>query len=356
MRRPWFQRWAALVVAGMFVVAACSSGASTAPSTAPSAAPSTAGSQAPTEAPFMGTKEFTIGFTSLGLSSAPYLQAIKNLNASGFKIDTPNIDSSELLTQAVAGGQFAFGSGANNSVMAAIEAGANLKLLITRVKNEWTVYARNSITSCADLAGKKLAIHSEGAVSTAMLKNYINTNCPGTEPAWQIIPGSPNRLAALLADQIDASPLELGDGLTVDAQASDRFHLLASLANDLPNLQVTSIYVNGDFLKNNPDSVLAVVKAVLAEYKRIAGNADALAQDAKDNVADFITADTIDAAAKKYTELNMFPADGGLTTDNLQYTIDFFGPNGTGSVKTVETVDQISDLSVLQTALSELGQ
>ena len=354
MGRQSIQRALALVFGGMLLVAACGGGASVAPSVAPSSAPSVAPSVGPTEAP--GTKEFTVGFTSPGLSSAPFLAAIDAMRAQGYKIDTPIIESSELLTQAVASGQFAFGSGANNTVLVANQAGASLRLIVSRVNNEWTLYGRTAtIKACADLGGKALAIHSEGAVSTAMVKNYIDEKCPGTAPNYIVIPGSPNRVAALLADQVDASPLELGDSLTIDAQAGDRFSLLASLAADLPNLQTTGIYVNGDFATANPGSVQVLVNALLTEYRRIAGDAGLLKADADKYVGDAINAATIDAATKKYTDLKMFDVNGGLTPDNLEYTAKFFGPDGTGTVKTNMSLDQWTDLSFLDAALSELG-
>ncbi len=363
MRRQSVQRALAMVLGGAFLVGACSSGgATTAPSaaesTAPTVAPSTEASAEPSAAPteMPGTKTFSVGFTSPGLSTAPYLAALDAMRAEGYTIDTPIIESSELLTQGVASGQFAFGSGANNSVLAAVEAGADLKVITARVNNEWTLYARTeTIKACADLAGKKLAIHSEGAVSTAMVKNYIAEKCPGTEPQYVVIPGSPNRLAALLADQIDASPLELGDSITIDTEAGDRFSLLASLAADLPELQTTSIYVNGAFAKENPGTVLALVKAVLTEYRRVGADAAALQADAEKYTADSIDPKTVSAAAAKYVELKMFPADGGVTKENLDYTAKFFGPSGTGATKTDIPFDQWVDLSFLESALNDLG-
>jgi NitT/TauT family transport system substrate-binding protein len=360
MRRTSVQRTLALILGGAFLVGACSGGAATsAPTAAPTAAPAVTTAPAPaTPAPteFPGTKTFTVGFTSPGLSAAPYLAALDAMRADGFTIDTPIIESSELLTAGVASGQFAFGSGANNSVLAAIEAGAELKILAARVKNEWTLYVRSAtIKSCADLGGQRLAIHSEGAVSTAMVKNYINTVCPGTEPGYIVIPGSPNRLAALLADEIDASPLELGDSITVDTQASDRFSLLASLAADLPDLQTTSIYVNAEFAAANPGTVAALIKALITEYRRVAGDAAALQADAEKYTADSIDPATIGLAAAKYTELEMFPVNGGVTPENLDYTARFFGPGGTGSVKTDFALDQWADLSFLDAVLAELG-
>ena len=352
------RRWLGLGLSSMLLLAACSGGtATTAPTTAPTEPPTTGPSAstaestpAPTEMP--GTKSFSIAFTSPGLSSAPFLAAIDNLNKNGYTITTQVIDQSELVTEGVSQGQFTFGSGANNSVLAAVEAGADLKAVASRVKNEWTMYATNDIQQCSDLDGKRVALHSQGAVSTAMVKNYIKENCDGTNPDYTFIEGSPNRVAALLAGQIDASPVELSDSFKIDAEAGDRFHLLASFAKDLPKLQTTSIYTNGTWAQDNPGSVVAVIKALLDVHKQIQGNPDYLKQIAQQYVADAISADTIDAAAKRYVELDMFPVDGGITADNLQYTAEFFGPDGTGATKTVIPLDQWTNLTYLQMATS----
>jgi NitT/TauT family transport system substrate-binding protein len=303
-----------------------------------------------------GTKEFTVGFTSVGMSSAPFLAAIDSLNSQGYNIKTPELAESELVTEGVAKGSFAFGSGANNEVMTANTKGANLKVVVDRVSNEWTIYARKSITQCSDLNGKRLAIHSEGAVSTAMVKNYIETKCPGTKPNYVVISGSPNRLAALLADRIDASPLELTDAVTLEAKASDRYALLASFSQDLPQLHPTSIYVNGDFAKKNPDTVKAVVKAVLEQDRKISGNPDYLKQIAEKFVPKAIDASTIDSAAKKYVDLKMFDVNGGLNQQDLDYTSKFFGPTGAKAVDKDIPASDWSDLTYLTQVVNELGQ
>jgi NitT/TauT family transport system substrate-binding protein len=242
--------------------------------------------------------------------------------------------------------------------MSAIEKGANLRLVVTRVKNEWSVYALNAIKTCADLNGRKLAIHSEGAVSTAMLKNWIATKCPQAKPNYLIIAGSENRLAAMLANQIDASPVELGDAVTLDLKAADRYHLISNFGADLPDLQVTAVYVNTTWAAANPGSVVAVVKALLEQHKKVDGNPAYLKEISQKFVPNTINKDTIDVAAKKYTDLKMFPTDGGLTRENLTYTAKFFGPapDGAGATAKVMPVDSFADLTFLKLALAALGK
>jgi ABC-type nitrate/sulfonate/bicarbonate transport system substrate-binding protein len=294
--------------------------------------------------------------TSPGLSSSPLLASLEAMKGAGYTANIASLESADLVIQGVATNQFQFGIGGANVVLTAVEKGAKVQMVVSRNENEWTLYARSAtVKACGDLAGKSLAIHSEASVSTAMVKNYITTVCSGTAPNYVIIPGSNNRVAAMLANQIDASPLELNDAITIDAQASDRFALLSSFVKDLPKLQTTGVIVNTEWAKQNPGTVVAVIKALLTEYRRIAGKADLLQADAEKYVKDAIDPKTIGAAAKKYTELNMFPADGAFTRDKLQYTADFFGPNGTKAVTTAIPLDAWADISYLEMALKELG-
>ena len=348
-------------LAVLLTVAACASAATPVPTKAPTAPPSTGPTVtvAPTATPLPGTKTFTIGFTNPGISSAPFLAAIADLNANGYKIDFPIIQSSELVVQGVASGTFAFGSGANNAVLAAVEQGAGLRVVVSRVNNEWMLYAAKSITSCAGLAGKKLAIHSEGAVSTAMVKNFVATKCPGTAPSYVVIPGSENRVQALLANPspIDASPLELGDAVTIDIKAADRYSLLSNFAGDLPNLQANAIYVNLAFARDNPGSVVALIRAVLEQYRKVDGNAAYLQQISEKHVPNAIVKDTVAAATKKFVDLKMFPINGGITAANLDYTAKFFGPapDGIGSTKKLIGINEWTDLTYLKLALAAIG-
>lgn len=357
MNHPATLRVPALLIVVLFTLAACQAGQSPTPGSDETDSPDgTAGEEtmAPEETP--EPVAFTVGFTSIGLSSVPLLAAIDDLRDQGYEIETPELAESELVTEGVAQDQFQFGSGANNSSLAAIAQGAEIKWIVDRTLNEWQVYAREGIESCEDLVGSRVAIHSPGSVSGAMLRNWISNNCPedvanSYEPL--IIEGSQNRLAALLADQIDASPVEFGDALVLEEEGG--FQRVVSFANDLPELHPTSVYGNAQWMGDNPEATIALIKAQLEQHRRINSEDGYLLELYQEYLPEEASGENAEAIANAYIEAGIFPDDGGLDDEAVQYTIDFFGPDGTGDIETELTVDQVADLSYLQTALDELG-
>lgn len=363
MKRLTIFRSLALPLVLLMVLAACtgggaSAGASEAESEAPeSQAPESAGeeSTAPSE-PAVEPVPFTVAFTSIGVGSMSLLAAIDDLREQGYEIETPEIAESELVTEGVAQGEFQFGSGANNSTLAAIAQGASIRWIVDRVLNEWQVYSREGIEGCEAVVGSRVAIHSPGSVSGAMLRDWINNNCPEDVAASYeplIIEGSQNRLAALLADQIDTSPVEFGDALILENEGG--FTRVVSFAEDLPGLHPTSVYGNADWMAENPGAVEALIRALLEQNRRINSEDGYLMELYTEYLPEEAAGENAEAIVQAYVDAGLFPDDGGLDDEAVQYTIDFFGPDGTGDIEDVLSPDQVADLSYLEAVLDELG-
>lgn len=349
-QRPALRSPLVLLATVAIFAAACSSGASPAPaSVAPSAPPAESvqpSSAAPSELP--GSKKFTVAFTSIGLSSVALLAAIDDLKAQGYTIDTPEVADNNLIVQGVSTGEFQFSSGTTLAVMIAELADAPIKIIGNRIGNEWTVAATSAIADCAGLNGKRYAHHSEAAVSTAMGRNWVAKDCPGTTPEEVIIAGSDNRANALIAGQIDATELELSDAISLLASQGDKFHVLTSFSETLPDLKPSTIYGNSDYMTANPGDAVALLKATLAQAEKI--NADpAYLKGLATKYLPNVNQDTLDEVTKRYVELGLFEPDGGLTLAGVEYTIDFF--KTAGSLEGELTADKAVDLSYLEMAL-----
>ncbi len=294
-----------------------------------------------------------MAFSPIGVSSVPLLAAIDSLRGQGFTIKTPELAEPELTVQGVVKGDFQFTSGTTSAVLIAAQKGGGIKILADRVSNEWTINAVKDISTCKGLDGRKVAISSEGSVSATMLRIWMNAECPGTKPTYVRIPGSGARYKALLAGQIDATPLELEDATSLGAEGGDRFRVLTSFQQTLPNVHPTTVAGNSDFVAKNPDTVTALLKALLEQHRRIANDPKYLA-DISLKYDPQVEKKTLDLVSQSYVKLKKFDVNGALTEENIKGTIDFFVTGE--AVKPGLTVKDVADLSYLEAVLGEIGR
>lgn len=316
-------------LAGVLLLGACSAAEESAP-VAPAETPSAAAEEVPVEDEFVPV-EFTVAQTVTGVSTIPILAAIDELRAMGYVIYTPTLSAPELNIEGVASGRFEMSHGNSQGTLQAMAQGAPLKWVSMRVANEWTMFVKNSITSCEQLDGQRLAIHSEGGVSTAMVRLYIAETCPQITPNYIIIPGSENRAQALLLDEIDASPVELAEAVQLQTLEGDRFSILSNFSVDVPDLIVNAVYANDDFIAEHPQAVADLVAAQLEIHRRIAEEPGFMKTLIERYIPDFDPT-LIDLVAETYSDGFYFPADGGLSDERVQFTLDFFASRYDGTL------------------------
>jgi NitT/TauT family transport system substrate-binding protein len=354
-----------MIGSAAFVAGACSSAATPVPTVQPTTGPAASGTAAATPTQRLGpppgqANSFVFSETGFGMSGIPAHAAIDVLNSRGYKITISEIAEAEVVTEGVASNRFQFGYGANNSAMKAMEKGARIKFAIDLVSNVWGIVAVSTVKTCEQLVGSRVAIHSPGSVSTAMLKDWIAKNCPAGSPFQPlVIAGSQNRAAALLAGQIDATPAELADWLNIQAKDPAKYAQLADFAKDLPGLHPTSIYGNTAWMEQNPDVVKDLVREILLQNRRVNSEAGYLLSLYKKFLPEEVKQKG-DAAAKAitdaYVERRLFGNNGGIDAAALEYTAKFFGPSGTKELQADMAISQIAELRYLNEILTELGK
>jgi ABC-type nitrate/sulfonate/bicarbonate transport system substrate-binding protein len=282
----------------------------------------------------------------------PTLLALRRLADQGYAVLPINYAQPEIAVEALARGDADLGAGSMRTYWAAVSQGARLATVMEQLANNWEIYAAPDIQGCADLDGRRFAISGSGSVSSSMSSAYVEANCPGTERQIVIIQGSSNRAAALLSGEVDATPVELADAIEIERQAPGKFHALTIFRDDLPGLKTTGIQVSRDFAEQNPQAVRDFIRAVLAVHREINQNHDLLARAAAERLG--IDSEVLPQITDAYFAINAWDANGGLTTDDVQYTLDFF--TGTGDLAPGLTVSQVSDLSYLEDVLAEIGR
>ena len=305
-------------------------------------------------APPAGTKNFTFAFPGpFGVGEVTLLAALDDLRGQGYTIETPQVDDPNLLSQGVSQGQFQFTEGDTVASLRTIQAGGKLKIVGEQVGNIWQIVTVSGITECAQLAGRSVGVFAVGSFNDASVRAYIAQNCPGTEVNMLVLGDSTARAAAMLAGNLDSSPLEIGDAVPLLIEGGDRFHVLADLATSLPQLRPSAMVVNSDFLTANAGTVRALIKAHLLQNRKVADDPAYL----KSLILKYVPAidqTNLDAVVEAFKAAGVFDPNGGLTEENLNYTIQFFV--GSQSIQPGLTTSNVADLSHLTAVVNEIGR
>lgn len=279
------------------------------------------------------------------------LLTIERMLAKGYEVVPSFMGKSDVPVTAVVRGDVDFGSSSVTAVFSAIQAGADLKMFLQARKTEYVMLTTKDIETAADLDGKRLAIHSQVSSTTLVAKAFLK-DYPGVEPEWLIIPGSPNRVAALLADEIDATPAQWGDLFTAEKERPGDFHVLSKFAEDLPLLVDAVYYAKPEFLAEHADFVKAWIETELEVRRRYATDRAFLVEQTPKYVA--IDPEVIVATADAYIDTDVWPVNGGLSLEELQYTWDLQVEMGLLDAEPAIDVATTIDRSLLDEVLEEM--
>ncbi|GAB2873136.1 ABC transporter substrate-binding protein [Streptomyces mayteni] len=274
---------------------------------------------------------FTVALIEPDITSVPLLAAIETVRQQGYDVSVQEAAEPELAIEGLVRGDYQFSAESTSPALIAISKGAPIRIVADVIGNQWAVYGSDQQTSCDQLDGRPFGIFSEGAVATAMVRQWVEHECSdGARPEYLTIGGSDARAQALLTGQIDATALELTDAITLERNASGELPRLADFAEIFPGLHPQTVYANEDYLTGHPEASQTFVDALVAEHARINTEDGYLAalvrRHLPDAYADYDDA-SLDELASRYVDAGLFDA-GGLTEESVQDTVDFFADAG----------------------------
>ncbi len=282
----------------------------------------------------------------------PSLMALDRLTEAGYTIVPTFFAQPELAVEALASGQADFGFGSSRTFWAGIQQGGSFTTIMEQSSNGWSIVGLTEIVDCDDIDGRRLAFHSEGSVAKAMTDAFIRQNCPEITPEVLIIPGSENRAAAMLAGQIDVTPLEPADVVQLLQKAPDRFHVVVDFAASLPDLMTSGVYVNLDYAAEHPHAVEDLLTALLSTHRRLAADPNVLIGETTTRLG--IDAASVPAILEAHLRIDSWDVNGGLTREAVEYSLEFYVQNG--SLEPGLTADDVADLAYLTTVLQAMGR
>lgn len=299
--------FAALATAATMLVGACGSGGTSAVSGAE--ASSGSGSSAAVR---LGVEPW-IGY-------GPWHVADKKgfFHDEGVDVTVTNFDADSDINAALASGKIDAASIASHTAMKFQEAGvdATIVLLLDASEEADAILASSDITSVSDLKGRKVA-YEEGTTSDLLLNYALDANGM-TISDVQKVPMDANAVGpALIAGQVPAAVTY--EPYITEAMSSDSAIHKIYTAAEKEGLISDVLVVSNEFLKDNPDSVVALLKAWESAVAYYGSNPD----DAKAIIANAVGSNLDDLATAfegvKFFDLkdNKSQLSGDFTTSTL---------------------------------------
>jgi NitT/TauT family transport system substrate-binding protein len=239
--------------------------------------------------------------------------------------------------QLTAAGHVDFTTSAGAALAAAVR-GVPVKVVFpTADRPLWWMYAQPSLSSIADLRGKKVGASSAGSSLTIVLRLILERHGLTGDDVSLVSTGSPQRLAALQSGAVDAAFLVAPSNLVAEAAG---YRELFNSKDEGILLITEGLATNDDTLRDRPTMVRQMLRASLRALHGMREDRTG----AIDTIARFTEIDPEEARQIYELARPTWTTDGLADTDALRQSIDIM--KLTAQVDTPVPESQVFDLRI----------
>jgi NitT/TauT family transport system substrate-binding protein len=192
---------------------------------------------------------------------AAFFVALDRAKANGLDYEWTAFSDEELAIQAVLSGQMDIGFGTPYAAMQ--RAKAPVRIIFQLSKLKFFPVTNKTYEKLEDLDGEPILLHSRGG-GTDSIANVIEDKVGITFGERSYVPGSANRVVALVAGQADATIIDLSNKNKVMRQHGDKFNVLPMFDVEASD---EALFANLDWIKANADDVQIFVNALHSVWK-----------------------------------------------------------------------------------------
>ncbi|MPZ53383.1 MAG: hypothetical protein GEU79_11745 [Acidimicrobiia bacterium] len=253
--------------------------------------------------------------TGFQFNKLPVILAIDALNEDGWDVAPIFLNQSEAPVQALVQGSVDVANSSVTPVITGAAAGAPIKSFAKTRNVEYVMLTTIDIETPEDLDGKRIGIHAN-ASTTTLLSKLLLADYPDVEPTYLVIPGSPNRIQAMIAGELDASATQFGDDTTAMEQAPGEFHIIFDFAEEMPQLVDSVLSYNSQEVDEETQHFMELLLAQQVKFNNMIYDDADWALEVSEEM-DVIETGGID----RFVSSGIFPTDHGLDAESLDFTI-----------------------------------
>ncbi len=193
---------------------------------------------------------------------AAFFVALDRAKANGLDYEWTAFADEELAIQAVLSGQMHIGFGTPYAAMQRSK--APLRILFQLSKLKFFPVTTKTYSKLEDLDGEPILLHSRGG-GTDAIANVIESRLGLTFGDRSYVPGSANRVAALLGGRADATIIDLSNkNKLMRSEAGANFNVLEMFDVEASD---EALFGNLDWIQQNEGDVQIFVDALLSVYR-----------------------------------------------------------------------------------------
>ena len=192
---------------------------------------------------------------------AAFFVALDRAKANGLDYEWTAFSDEELAIQAVLSGQMDIGFGTPYAAMQRSK--APLRIVFQLSKLKFFPVTNKKYSKLEDLDGEPILLHSRGG-GTDSIANVIEDKMSIKFGKRSYVPGSSNRVVALVAGQADATIIDLSNKNKIMRQHADKFNVLPMFDVEASD---EALFANLDWIKANEDAVQIFVDALASTWK-----------------------------------------------------------------------------------------
>jgi NitT/TauT family transport system substrate-binding protein len=289
----------------------------------------------------------------VSVETLAFLIALERAKDRGVDYEMTSFAKEELAIQSIVNGQADIGVGTPYSVIQ--KSKVPLKVVFQMSRLVFFPVASNEYKTWKDLDGEPFTFHARGT-GTEAIGNIIAKR-EGIEFGQRsYVPGSENRIIAMMKGQINATIVDLSNKNKLMEMAGDKFHVLPGVS-EVPSDEL--VFANENWIKERPQAVGIVVEELLKLWDEMTKNPAIIEEErAKRNLLADQPKEILDEVVPFYTEgvkEGLFsPTGGGMEAAKADF--EFYTEAGqmTGPAESL-AVEEFWDLGPLNTAKKNLG-
>ena len=208
---------------------------------------------------------------------AAFFLALDRAQANGLDYEWTAFSDEELAIQAILSGQMDIGFGTPYAAMQ--KSKAPIRIIFQLSKLKFFPVTSKKYSKLEDLDGEPILLHSRGG-GTDSIANVIEDKLGIKFGKRSYVPGSANRIVALIAGQTDATIVDLSNKNKLVKQEGDNFNVLPMFEVDASD---EALFANLDWIKANEKDVGIFVDALLSVYRDMAEDPTIISRETDPN-------------------------------------------------------------------------